>query len=573
MSTQDKGLSRRTHKREGPCLIAYLWAVPPMILLFLYRIVPFISGLSLPFAQSASAMGTGPRIWVGMNNFRELFNSFSFSKVLGNTIILKLEYILLCSFLALLLVLVLGSTQSKFWQRFFSAAFLFPYFIPTAVISYLILYTMGNAGMFFTFSMESMTDPRIFRLIYPVLEVIKNLGIPIIIALGAINAKRESGQGTGGFIHMQLLPALKAIGLFVLIELSALLSSDFELLTIFHNPEAYGAADVIDTFTYRNGIVNMDTGVASSAWLVKFLIQTVISILIFLGIRKFSVQNIFTRHGSKNNKGGRLGSFVVVIAGLFILEIYLLLTAGPMAVSAVETFKGSAGALNGLKDASSALIPALSYKSIIGHLLLISLAVVINAIVTILLTYPLTVKDLPGRLLYSVSLIFILNIGVGGIHEFLFFKGRGIFGTVFPYIITGSFTLINVFVLRAVYNARYKDAKEEAAKGAKGEMSSFFKGFLPRVIKPVLGLSALQYAIMWNSYYPRQLMYISDPAKFSPVMTFRNLVLGGQAEIYEFLTPEIIKLAAMVSIPGIIILLLLMIFGGEELFASQIRKS
>lgn len=563
--TNDKDLAMNTHKGGGPTIVAYLLALPAIIILFIYKIIPFITALVLPFKEYDNAKGVFGSSWVGMRNFFELFDSPFFVNILSNTMILKIEYIFLCSIFTFIIAMILGFIGSKFWQRFFSTIFLLPYFIPTVVIAYLVLLVTSNAGIFFIFSTESLMDPEKFRLIYPIIEVIKNIGIPVIIALSAINAKKA--EDNRGFVHTHLLPTLKTIGLFALIQLSTLLTMDYELLSYLQNPIVYETADTLDTYIFRVGLMNNEISASSAVWLIKYAIQLVLSLLIFFLIKRYFVKDIFPKKIEKDKAYKRKGSFVAVVAALFIVEVYLLFTTAPLAVSVIEVFKDS----NGVSNDIMASMPL--YSSFTTYIFVIALAVLINAVITLLLAYPLTVEGLPGRSIYTIFLIIVLNIGVGGIHEYLFFRDRGMQNTILPYLFIGFFTLANVFVLKAIYNARSTLEEERTVAGIKGNISSFFKSYLPRVVKPLLGLSVLQYAFMWNSCYPGQLVYLADTSRFSPVMMFRNIITGAQPDVYYHLSLDIIKLAAIISIPGIIILLLVMIFGGHEIFVSQIRKN
>ncbi|HZJ83214.1 MAG TPA: hypothetical protein VFD57_05325 [Clostridia bacterium] len=570
MSSKDDNLMINNQNQGKSSGVAYLLALPAVFLLFIYKIVPALTGLTLPFREYSPMKGMGGSTWVGMRNFKELFSSFVFSKILGNTLILKIQYILLCSILAFLLLLVLGFIKSKFWQRLFSSIFLLPYFIPTVVFSYLMLYAMGNAGMYFIFSTETLMDPESFRLIYISLEIIKTIGIPLIMGLGAISAKRDLDDGTGSFLHIQLLPILKALGLFALIQLSAVLTMDYELLTSFQNPLVYEVADTIDTHAFRTGLMNMNFGTAGAVNMIKYFLQIVLSILIYFLIKKYFVEDNFPVKVKREKGSKRRYSPLAVVAGLFIVEIYLILTTAPLLVSVVETFKSSSGVTSTFNDILQGLP---FYDSFMAYLTAIAFAVVVNSIITLLLAYPLTVKELPGKSIYAVFLILVLNLGMGSIHEYLFFTKMNMINTIWPYVITGFFTLVNVFVLKAIFNGRYNSQEERTVKGIEGDAESFFKRFIPRIWKPLLGLSALQYAFMWNSIYPGQLMYLNDASRFSPVMMFRMITQGNQGqELNPALILGIIKLGAIVSIPGIIILLLLMIFGGHEVFIGQNRR-
>ncbi|NLJ40626.1 MAG: hypothetical protein GX352_03300 [Clostridiales bacterium] len=564
MSTNNKDLARDSnYNKAGVGWTAYLVALPAFVFLFIFKIIPFFNSLVLPLREFDAGDGIKAVAWAGMKNFKSLFGTGWFPKALGNTILFKLEFILLSCLTAFVLTLVLGFIRAKFWQRFFSAIFLLPYFIPAAVFGYFTLYAIENAGLFFLFSAQSMADPGIFRLVYPILEVIRNLGIPVIMILGAINSKRESDDGTGGFLHIQLIPALKALGLFALVQLSALLTLDYEIFSYLAAPGLHEGIGTIDAFIFRAGYETMDFGAASAAWLIRFIIQLGLSVLAFSLIKKHMAPSFFGTGIKVEKTKKRWGTLAGVVAGLFLLEIYLLFTTAPLAISVIETFQGSA-------PAAGSLISGLPLsRAFAVYLPAIAFAVIINAVFTILLAYPLTVKRLSGRRLYTMALIVVMNLGIGGVHEYLFFKGRGMLNTIWPYLIMGFFSLINVFVLKEIYNTKYTSIEDRTVNGIEGDAGSFARRFLPKVLKPVFGLSLLQFALMWNSVYPGLLIYQANPDKFSPALMFNNITESMQG---HGITLEVLKLAAIVSIPGIIILLLLMIFSGHEVFIGQARE-
>jgi multiple sugar transport system permease protein len=67
----------------------YLFLLPAMLLLLFWRIVPLVSGLRESFYGNALDLTTG-RKWVGLDNFRFLFDDPSFAKSIKVTLIFNL---------------------------------------------------------------------------------------------------------------------------------------------------------------------------------------------------------------------------------------------------------------------------------------------------------------------------------------------------------------------------------------------------------------------------------------------------------------------------------------------------
>ena len=547
--------------------ICYLLALPAIFLIFIFKIVSFIGAIILPFKEYTPAKGLMGSPWVGMQNFNEVFGTSFFSKILANTLILKFGYILICGLVAICLAMIISLIRSRKLQKFFSALFLLPYFIPTTVLSYLILnmMAMDGPGFLFLFHTISLAQPQTFRIAYIAIEVVKNIGIPVIIALGAIYIQTSLSGGKNDFIHVRLMPTLKAVGLFVLIQLSALLTTDFELLSSFCNPLVYEVADTLDTYAYKTGLLNSQYSAQAVVWLIQFIIHLVLSVLIYLLIKSFFANEIFSRQSFNKNTINLSSSLASSTIGIVLGFLAALLLFLPAILSLAQMGRPS-------EEAQGMVGNLMIGRAFATYIPITLFAVIINGIITALLAYPLTVRNLPGRRVYKIFLILILSMGSSGIHEYLFYRGMGAINTYIPYVFTGMFTIVNVFVLKAIYNAQYTNVEDRTVHGREGDGASFFSKYLPGIWKPLLGLAGLQFITIWNSYAPSQLWYINDASRFSPVMMFSNMLMAPQGEAYKALAPYVMKIGLWVSLPSIIIGILLITFMGHEIFVSKIRK-
>lgn len=554
-----------TERTSGVC---YLLALPAIFLILIFRIIPLIGALILPFKEYTPAKGMMGSPWVGMQNFSEIFGTVYFPRILTNTLILKLGYILICALMAFCLAMILSLIRSRKLQKFFSALFLLPYFIPTAVLSYLILnmMAMDGPGFLFLFHTISLIQPQSFRIVYILIEVIKNIGIPVFIALGAIHIRSRLSDGENNFIYTRLMPALKTISLFALIQLSSLLTTDFELLSSFYNPMVYEAADSLDTYAYRKGLLDAQYAAQSVVWLVQFIVQLLLAVPIYLLIKNFFTKEIFVRKASSNNSINISNNIASSYLGVISASLILILLFLPLVLSFTQ-IEGSAAELQEKMD------DLMLGKAFASYIPITLFAVFMNAIITAILAYPLTVHNLPGRSAYKIFLIVILSIGSNGIHDYLFYRAMGAINSYIPYIFTGMFSIVNVFVLKAIYNARYTNIEERTVHGREGDGASFLNKYLPGIWKPLLGLAGLQFIAVWNSFAPSQLWYMNDSSRFSPVMIFRNVMMASQGESFKAMAPYLLKIGLWVSAPSIVIGILLIAFMGHEIFISQIRKS
>jgi putative aldouronate transport system permease protein len=564
MTTNGRDVEEEFGQKQQSSGMCYLIALPALLLILIFKIIPLINAFIIPFKDFRIINGVLGSSWVGMENFKQLLSNFAFSRVVSNTLILNLEYIFLCSTVTLVLALILSFVRIKVIRQFFVTLFILPYFIPTVVFSYIVMQILNQQIFSFFLQKEWLVNPSYFRNVYILLEVIKNVGISLIIALGMMNAKHSLRDLGGDYKSTRLFPALKAVGLFALIQFSSLLTTDFETLHTFLNPLVLETGETLDTFTYRTGLMNSQISSMGTIWLLKFLVQVLISVGVYFIIKHSLVDDIFANNVVKKEGGNKniLGTIIGSVSAVIVTFIFLYIILG----------KGNTADL-APQEAVQPLEGALVVSSFTTYLIATLITVIANGLITVTLAYPLTVKDLPGRGVYTIFLIIILNMGVNGAHDYLFLRSLGMLNTIYPHIISGLFTLINVFVLKAIFNGRYPNIEDRAYASREGDGTSFIKQYLPKVFKPLLALSALQFVVVWNSYYPSQLWYISDRRYYSPVMVFREILQQMPREAYEGLTHTIIRFALSISIPSIIIGILVVIFAGYEVFIGQIRRS
>jgi putative aldouronate transport system permease protein len=537
-------------------LLAFL----PLMAIVLLKTFPLVVGVRMAFSNIDLTRGFKGSEWAGLSKFRELFEMPEFWTVLRNTLAIKLSYLGVVGTLSLILAIALSTIQSARLRNAFVLLFLIPYFIPSAVIADTAAYVLSPTHSFVPLGgWLPLADTKSFRAVVYLLESLKTCGIPVLIALTAIRAYQSRSLSYGLQQASAFYPAIRALIAFVLIQLSTILSTDFELLHKLMNPLVFSVGDTIDTFGYRMELMNLSAGIGSAVWLIQFAVQFVCTLLAYLLVRRWFAHDLFagvlTSEAAVSSKSSVIGVITASLYSVIVLFVLYCLFVYPF-------FHGEGGG-----PALFDLIPA---RNFIFYIVFYGLTALIAMILNLMLAYPLTVKKLPGRGVYKLLLLYGLSIGgvSSTIYDYLLYQKWYMIDTVYPLLINGSIAIAGVFVLKGVFNARFASLKLQAEQEGQGEMRTFVVLFVPKVWRTLLGLGMLHFAGLWSGYII-PVIYLSDERYEPPITTITKL--RDVMDIQHY--PEtVLQLGAIVSLPLIILFLIWSRFMTAEVFLSMSRR-
>lgn len=529
--------------------IAYLIALPAIILAFIFKLFPLVGAFKLPFIDYRITTGMGGSNYIGFNNFSNLFSAYYFRRLVSNTFILKIGFVFLSGIIAFILGIALSNIKKEWLRYTFVILFTIPFFIPVSVFCYMVLVILQLHPLPFLPSIEQLLEPEWFRLIYIILESFRASGILSIIVFYFIKTKGREG-GTRRAI------AAKAIALFLFVQLSSIMTVNFEMLNEFISPLADSTADTLDTFIFKNGIINGDVNQASSIWFLRFIIQLPITIGVYYIIKNAYYEELIDREDLEYDVEASYEVELEAIKeekseyeesskswGVVICLIYTLILILP-----IVSILGIDGDRTSYQFQNTAIS-----TSFIRYIVLTFMAALLNFVITILLAYPLTISNSKDKIVYEIFLLILLVSGQGGIHEYIYYKNLGFVNTVYPYVLNGFFSVMNIFVLGSIYTSQYP--------------FSSFKKYIHRIYRPAIALAGLQFIGIWNSYYPSQILYLHNPKSFSPVMLFKSIVMDMQGGI----EPSLLILGLLVSLPSIVIGIAICFLADNRVFISRMR--
>lgn len=171
----------------------------------------------------------------------------------------------------------------------------------------------------------------------------------------------------------------------------------------------------------------------------------------------------------------------------------------------------------------------------------------INMILTTLMAYPLSRRDLPGRRAVVMFAVFTMLFSAGMIPTYLIVKATGLLDSVWALIIPNAIWVFNVLIMKAFFENIPSELIEAARIDGAGELRILLQVLVPLAV-PVMLTLALFYAVgHWNEYFSA-VIYLRDPSLQPLQVVVRNLLARSQsAESVDAALPQLtVQMAAVV---------------------------
>lgn len=466
-------------------MVAFLAALPALMILSAFRIVPTIQAILISFKYYIFSEGVFASKSAGLANYIALFQNELFPGVLKNTIVISSLSILLTCVLAVLLIICISRLPNWIMKTLAIVLTAVPAFIPAisfasvfmdmfsveGVINSILTPAGAEPGLFFA-------DQRLYPFLAAMMDAIRSVYIPVII--GVLVCESRGRKSSAGRISLVILGYIAARAIM-------LLSPDIESMILTSNPLVRGTSEVIDTFIYRTGLQTMEMSLASASWVVKSFLQLVISIAVFF-LLYFLMPYITEFSGSLGEGPRTVGGSILGIIGFVIF--------GSASVTMIiMTFIPAGGGLgNGIRAilSDARFVAALSNSLKIGVI-----SCLVYAVLTFFLAYPLRYS----KMLYPLFLVILTSLSNNFISEYLMFKRLDLINTIYPIVISSALSAVGAFALHFSVSCRLKGA------------SCGFGQYLLFALKPLAVIAVLAFITNWGSFF-YQMIYITDTSQY-----------------------------------------------------------
>lgn len=285
-----------------------LMALPFVAIAFAFSYVPLF-GWIYAFFDYKPGIPLSQTPFIGLENFRLMFDDPRMGPVLINTLALSLLSIATAPIPVLFAVMV-SEVRSGWFKRLVQTTSTLPHYI-----SWVIVYSLA----FSMFSTEGAINSILYKLgisdmpvnvlgnydrvwtVQTLLLLWKSVGWSAIIYLAAIvsidseqyDAAKVDGAGRLRIIwHITIPNIMPTFIVLLLLSISNLLSAGFEQYLVFTNAIVADRIEVLDLYVYRLGLITGDYSYSTAVGIFKSVISIVLLFSVNFLSKKFRGQGI-----------------------------------------------------------------------------------------------------------------------------------------------------------------------------------------------------------------------------------------------------------------------------------------
>lgn len=273
---------------------AFVMIVPVLAFYIIFCYLPMY-GAIIAFKEFSPARGIWGSPWIGLQNFLDFFQSYSFSRVLKNTIIISLASIVFGFPIPIVLALLINELKNRTLKKTVQTVSYMPHFISMVVVCGLIReftadtaiinYLLGFLGWQ---KVTMLNQPDLFVPLYVLSGIWQEAGWGSIIYLAALSgidqelyeAARIDGAGRWKqTLHITLPGLTPTIIILFILRMGGIMNVGFEKILLLYNPAIYDTSDVISTFVYRKGMLDFSWSYSSAVGLFNSAINYLFLVL------------------------------------------------------------------------------------------------------------------------------------------------------------------------------------------------------------------------------------------------------------------------------------------------------
>lgn len=290
-------LRRRARLRDyAKYRYLYLLLVPAVAWYVIFRYAPMYGAL-IAFQDYNPIRGFAESPWVGFENFVKLFTGTSaFLRVLRNTIVISLLRLLFGFPTPIILALVLNEIRNRHYKSVTQTISYLPHFLSWVILAGVfrqflspsegvvnnIITAFGGDPIYF------IADTGWFIPVLLITGIWQGAGWGSIIYLAAISsidpqlyeaAVMDGAKRLQQIWHITVPHMLNVVVIVLILNIGQMMEAGFDQIFNFYSPVVYEVADIIDTYVYRTGLINMSYSFSTAAGLFKNVVGFMLVLL------------------------------------------------------------------------------------------------------------------------------------------------------------------------------------------------------------------------------------------------------------------------------------------------------
>jgi len=276
----------------------HLMILPGLIIIIVFGYIP-MAGLSIAFQNFSPIAGFKNMNWVGLDNFRYLFDLPGFGQVVWNTVFISAMKIVSGLVIPVLVALLLNEVRRTGFKRTIQTVIYMPHFFSWVILAGIIVDVLSPSTGIVNMLLKAigvepvqfLASNEWFPYILVITDQWKEFGFGTIIYLAALTnidkslyeASVMDGAGRWKQTWHITLPGIRPIViLMVTLSLGNVLNGGFDQVFNLYNPLVYESGDILDTMIYRIGLQDAQYSVSTALGLIKSVVS-----FIFIGLGYF----------------------------------------------------------------------------------------------------------------------------------------------------------------------------------------------------------------------------------------------------------------------------------------------
>ncbi|QQO08135.1 carbohydrate ABC transporter permease [Breznakiella homolactica] len=289
----------KSHRKLRTYILGYVLILPSMLFLISFTYYPVVRSFVLSLFRQVPGAGQS---FIGFGNYAEMFGTELFRQVMWNNLIYSLGSTIPSIILGLIFALLLnGKIRGRGFFRF---SFFYPTMIPIAAASmvWIFLFTQSYGlvnkilGILHLPSNIDWLNSTPYAMVAIIcVSIWKFAGYYMLLFLSGLQSIDPSyyeaalleGASTWQKTYKITLPLLSPTTFFIV--LMAIINSfqSVDQIYVMTRGGPYNTTNVLLYYIYQYGFVYWDTGTASTASSVLFIILLIITVIYYRGLQHF----------------------------------------------------------------------------------------------------------------------------------------------------------------------------------------------------------------------------------------------------------------------------------------------
>lgn len=287
----------------------HILLIPGVIAVFIFNYIPMF-GIVMAFQKFVPAKGFLGSEWVGLDNFRYIFNMPNIWNVIRNTIFISVMKIIANLIVPIIFALLLNEVRKNAFKRTVQTIIYFPHFLSWVILGGILIDVLSPTsgivneflGLFGINPIYFLGDAKWFPFTLVLTNTWKEFGYNTIVYLAALTSidptlyEAAVVDGAGRMkqtIHITIPGILPIVTLMTVLSLGNVLNAGFDQVFNLYSPSVYSTGDIIDTLVYRIGMVEAQFSVSAAVGLFKSAISFVLVVISNKLANKYAGYRVF----------------------------------------------------------------------------------------------------------------------------------------------------------------------------------------------------------------------------------------------------------------------------------------